>query len=177
MLVGAFARIIPHMPNFTPTEGLTLFGAAYLSRKYLAILLPILMIYASDFVLNNTILRVYFTEQEGIIWFSNYMIFTIISIVAIVGIGSVLLKKVSFLNVGISAFVSSLAFFLISNFGVWLSSTLMYSKGFAGLIAVYTAGLPFFKTTLISSLVFTSIIFGSFELLKYAAFKKSSSQV
>lgn len=166
MIVGAFARLIPHMPNFTPVEGLTIFGAAYLGKKYWAFILPLIVLYISDFIINNTIARPFFTEQEGIIWFSDYMIYGALAIGLIVLISSKLLKVVNFKNVFVSAILASLVFFVISNFGAWAGSTSIYSKDLSGLIATYIAGIPFFRTSLLSSFVFTAILFGSYYMIQ-----------
>jgi len=60
---------------------------------------------------------------------------------------------------------ASIIFFLVSNFGTWMSG-MMYPKTGAGLIACYTAAIPFFQGTFISDLVYTTVLFGSFELVK-----------
>ena len=165
LVVAAVSRLIPHIPNFTPTEGLALFGAAYLSRKYLAFLLPVLMLYFTDLVLNNTINRIYFTGHEGLVLYSDYMLYNFIAMGLIVILGSILLRKISFLSVFGSALGASVIFFLVSNFGVWISST-FYPKNVSGLAATYIAGWPFFKTTLLSNVIFTTLFFGTYELFK-----------
>ena len=79
-------------------------------------------------------------------------------------IGRITLKKLSFfklIGVSISA---SLLFFIISNFGVWVSSSL-YSKDFTGLIACYISAIPFYIGTLSGSVFYSVFLFGSYELL------------
>ncbi|MBK9735256.1 MAG: hypothetical protein IPO92_09925 [Saprospiraceae bacterium] len=175
MLVAALSRFIPHVPNFTPTEGMTLLGTAYLGRKYWAILLPVLMLIVSDFILNNTVARSYFPDHEGIVWFAPYMIFNILSIIAIVLICSKVLHKISFTSVTGAALIASVVFFLITNFGSWIDGVIPYSKDVSGLLASYTAALPFFRTSLLSNLIFTGILFGSFEIIKSIETKRSSA--
>ncbi|MBK9256936.1 MAG: hypothetical protein IPM42_15750 [Saprospiraceae bacterium] len=170
LAIAAFARLMPHIPNFTPTEGVVLFGSAYLSRKYLAWILPVVMLYLSDFVLNNTVNRIYFTNTEGLVLYSDYMLFNAIALIFIVLFGSLILKKITVFSTFGGAIGASVIFFLVSNFGVWLSSGIFYSKDLTGLMSCYIAGWPFFRTTLLSNLVFVTIIFGSFEMYKmYAA--------
>lgn len=50
--------------------------------------------------------------------------------------------------------VGALGFFVISNFGVWLSG--MYGVTFAGFASCYVAALPFFPATLLGDLLWTS---------------------
>lgn len=55
---------------------------------------------------------------------------------------------------------SSLAFFIISNFGVWL---LGYPLTIEGIIACYTAAIPFFRNALLGDLFYAAILFYSFK--------------
>ncbi len=174
MLLAAVARIVPHVPNFTPVEGLTLFGAAYLQRKTLAAILPILLLYLTDLVINNTVMRPYFTNQEGFVWFSNYMIYSWLSMIFIAVLGSKLLQKVTFKNLVAATLGASILFFVISNFGIWLHATSFYTKDIQGLLTCYTAALPFFSTSLVSTGLFTAILFGGYEAFRTIAAGKTS---
>lgn len=49
----------------------------------------------------------------------------------------------------------SACFFLISNFGAWLDPRMQYPQSLSGLLDCYFAGLPFWRSTLQSDLVFT----------------------
>ena len=51
--------------------------------------------------------------------------------------------------------VGSACFFLISNFGAWLDPRMQYPQSLSGLLDCYFAGLPFWRSTLQSDLVFT----------------------
>ncbi|MBL0026132.1 MAG: DUF6580 family putative transport protein [Saprospiraceae bacterium] len=166
MIAGAFSRFIPHVPNFTPTEGLTIFGAAYLGKKYLPYIFPLVLMYISDFIINNTSARIYFTNTDGLVWYSPYMIFNLIAIILIVFIACKLLRKVTVTTTLGAVISASIIFYIISNFGVWMNGTSFYSKDFSGLLQSYVAGLPFFRTSLISNLFFSTVIFGSYHILK-----------
>ncbi len=175
MAVGAFARLVPHMPNFTPTEGLAIFGAAYFAKKYWAVITTVVMLYLSDLVINNTLARPFFTEQDGFIWFSPYMIFNLLAIILTVVVTKNMLRKVSTISVYGSVLVSSVLFFLVTNFGAWAEGTILYTRDFNGLMMAYVAGRPFFYTSLISSLLFTTILFGSYEIFKSIATKRQKT--
>lgn len=166
MALAAFTRLVPHIPNFTALEGITLFGAAYLGSKQRSIFLVLLVMFLTDFILNNTIVRSFFTEQKGLVFFSDYMVFNALSIIAMVWIGSFMLKKVTVLNIGTSALVASFVFFLITNFGAWLTNHgLLYSRDFNGLMQAYIAGYPFLKSSFWGSMLFTFVIFGMYALV------------
>jgi len=161
---AAFSRLIPHPANFAPIGAMALFGAAYFSKRYLSFIIPILSMWLSDLVLNNVVYGQYFNH---FVWFYPGFYWTYGAFILIGLIGFIVLKKIKVHYVIIGSLSASIVFFLISNFGVWFSTS-MYPKDFTGLIVCYTAGLPFFKNTLIGDFVYTGILFGIFE---YAQFK------
>ncbi len=172
--VAVVSRLIPHYPNFTPIESIALFGGTYLAYKQLSYILPLVALYITDIILNNTLLRSYFPDQEGFIWFSDYMIYSAVAIVGIAMIGKWIRKRVKPSIVLFGAGASSLLFFIVSNFGVWISSP-MYSKTITGLVECYTMAIPFFTNSLLSTLVFSSVLFGMYELILNRYFGSASS--
>ena len=71
----------------------------------------------------------------------------------------------SALTIAGAALASSALFFIVTNFGVWALDN-MYPRTIAGLIACYTAALPFFRNTLEGDLLYTLVLFGGFALLE-----------
>ena len=59
----------------------------------------------------------------------------------------------NFSEIIFSGLVSSVCFFLITNFGAWITLD-MYEKNFAGLMSSYTLAIPFFQNTLISTFLY-----------------------
>ena len=163
VLLAAFSRLIPHPPNFAPIGAMSLFGAAYFSRKYLAFVVPIVAMWLSDLLLNNVIYGQYF---DHFVWFYNGFYWTYAAFIFIGLIGFGLLKKVRPANLLIASLSASVVFFLVSNFGVWASGT-MYPNTFSGLMSCYAAGLPFLKNTLIGDLAYSGALFGIFEVIQY----------
>ncbi len=51
-------------------------------------------------------------------------------------------------------------FFLITNFGVWLSGISIYPLTLSGLMACYLGGIPYLGRTLVSDLAYTGLLFG-----------------
>lgn len=159
ILLAALSRLIPHPANFAPIGGMALFGAAYYSKRYWAFLIPIASMWISDLILNNVVYGQYF---DHFVWFYSGSLFTYGAFVLIVLFGMLTLKKGRIPNLIVSALGASVIFFVVSNFGVWFSGT-MYPKDFGGLVACYTAGIPFFKNTLLGDLIYTGVLFGAFE--------------
>jgi hypothetical protein len=63
-----------------------------------------------------------------------------------------------------AAVVSSLSFFLITNFMVWGTDRL-YPHTMAGLSACYLAGIPFYRNQVLGDAVYTVAIFGGYAVL------------
>ena len=78
----------------------------------------------------------------------------------ILWLGTNLREKSGFWRVVGAAVTSSVSFFLISNFAVWAAWPQMYPRTFSGLMASYSAGLPFFRGTAESDLLFSLAMFG-----------------
>lgn len=164
IMAAAISRFIPHPPNFTPIGAMSLFGAAYFGRRYLALLIPFIALWVSDLVINNVLYARMFPETyTGFSWFGMWSVY--LAFAVIVFLGWVVLKKVSPLRLLGASFSASVLFFLITNFHFWLM-TATYPKTVAGLAMAYTAGLPFFWNTLAGDLFFTAVLFGSFAFFQ-----------
>jgi hypothetical protein len=171
--VAILGKLIPHLPNFSPMQSMALLGGAYITRKYLAYILPIVLIYATDFILNNTIYRTYYPDHEGLVFFSDYMLVVLPSILLIVALGQFFLKRFKTEKLILTALAGSVLFFLITNLGAWISPTSIYSKNIAGLLQSYIAGIPFFRASVLSTLLFTLLSFGGIEVLANYLSKRS----
>lgn len=150
LLVIAIAttiRLLPHPPNFSPIAAMALFGGVYFSKKY-ALIIPIMALFVSDIFLgfHSTIPFVY----------GSFLITGLI--------GLWLKKHRDFKSVVIGTLLSSVLFFLITNFGVWLVGSL-YQKNITGLIQSYVMAIPFFRYTIVGDLFYTGIFFGSYQAI------------
>jgi len=165
ILCAAFSRLIPHPPNFTPLIAIALFGGAYFGKKSIAVIVPLAAMLISDVL----IMKFVYTDTNTVLGhFANLSTFvTYFSFVLIVGIGFLLRGKTNASNIAFSSLGGALLFFVLVNFAVWAGNGHnLYPKTMAGLIACYTAAIPFFKHTLISTAVYSTALFGSFELAK-----------
>jgi len=77
-------------------------------------------------------------------------------------IGSYLSKRVTPVRVFSASLSSSVLFFVVSNFGVWIGSG-MYPHTGLGLTACYLAAIPFFTGTVASDFIYSAVFFGSFQ--------------
>ena len=163
ILAVALTRLIPHPPNFSPVEAMALFGGAYFAKRSWAIALPLIALFISDLALSFMMGGVYF---QYFVSADFLMIYATIALLTVLGFA--LRGKVSIKRVAIFSVISSLIFFLITNFAVWLDSP-MYSQTATGLMAAYLAGLPFLQNGLLGTLFYSALLFGSYELLKQRA--------
>ena len=150
IFIAAIMRLLPHPPNFTPIAAMALFGGAYFADRRLSFLLPLAAMFISNIILG------YYTLMPVV-----YGTFALIVI-----IGFYLRNNVKFSTLTIASFSGALTFFIITNFAVWLFSG-MYPMTTQGLIACYAAALPFFKNTLLSTLFYSALMFGAFEMAKF----------
>ena len=152
ILVAAALRLVPHPPNFSPIDAMALFSGAYLGRKAIAFVAPIGALLLSDLVLG-------FYHGQATVYFSVALIVTI---------GMVALTRRSAVRVGAAAVASSILFFVITNFGMWLFSG-FYPRTLVGLEACYVAAIPFFQNTLAGDLFYAALLFGGFRLAEHFA--------
>ena len=149
ILVAAAMRLIPHPPNLTPIGAMALFGGAYFGRQALAFVAPLAALLLSDLIIG----------------FYPGMLFTYLAVALVVTIGWLVRRRLTALTVAGAAIASSIVFFIISNFGAWIS-TGMYPHTLAGLAACYVAAIPFFQNTVAGDLLFSALLFGGFALLE-----------
>lgn len=160
MLVSIVLRLIPKIPNIAPIAAIALFSAAYFKNKQHAFLVTLAALFASDLALQIQYWLGYSTYPG----FYGSMPFVYAGFAAVVGVGFLLRNKVNALNLTGAILGGSLAFYLISNFGVWATST-MYPKSLMGLIECYVAGIPFIKWTLVGNFIYSFALFGGFEAI------------
>ena len=149
ILAAAFTRLIPHPPNFTAVGAIALFGGAYFSEKKFAFIVPMLAMLLSDLIIG----------------FHNGMSSVYVSFVLIVGIGIMRSRNIKFTNVVAASLLSSVIFFVLTNFQMWIQSPL-YAKNISGLITCYVAAIPFFHHTVLSDLFFVGALFGLFAAIQ-----------
>lgn len=162
ILLAALSRLLPHATNFTPVGAIALFGAAYFTNKKWALIIPLTALWISDLLLNNIMYSSYY---EGFAWFTGGFLYIYGAFAMVVVLGYYLLKKITIGRVLGGAIGASVIFYVISNFGVWISSP-MYPLTFEGFIACYVAAIPFFHYTLAGNIIYSAALFGAFEWAK-----------
>ncbi len=157
VLAAAAARLVPHVPNLTPVEAMALFGGAYLGDRRTALLAPLAALFASDLVLG------YAVYGYGLVY--PGMAFVYLAVAAIAVLGGRLGPRAGAGRVALGTLGAASLFFLVTNFGVWLTGGL-YPHSLEGLLACYTAALPFFRYTLAGTVLYSALLFGGFALAR-----------
>lgn len=148
ILLAALSRLLPHPPNFSPVLAMALFGGMAFRDWRLAAAVPLAAMLVSDLILglHSQLLTVY-----G-------------ALLVVVLMGRGLRGRLQLLPVVGMTLGGSLWFFLITNFGVWLADGL-YPLTTAGLLACYTAALPFLQNSVLGNFFYVAILFGGYALL------------
>lgn len=150
VIIGFVSRILPHLANFTPVTAISLFGATHLNKKQ-AFSVPFLIMILSDM----------FIGFDGL----PSRIFVYSSFLISIFIGLWIKKNNSIKTIIFGSLLSSVIFFVVTNFGVWMFGT-MYTKNLAGLAECYFYAVPFFKNAILGDLFYTGVFFGGYELSK-----------
>jgi hypothetical protein len=148
VLAAAMSRLLPHPPNFVPIAAIALSSAVYFDKRFVLVI-PLAAMLLSDLFLGF---------HSGMVW-----VYGSFGLIALIGLWLKSNKKP--LPIVGAALASSVVFFVVTNFGVWLMGT-MYPKTAEGLIACYVAAIPFFQNTVMGDLVYTGVLFGLFEGLQ-----------
>jgi len=161
ILIASLFRLIPleyRMANFTPVGAMALFAGAFITNKKYAILLPLSIMFITDIILQ-------ITGQHG---FHLLMPWVYGSFILIVLLGRFVQKLQrgysSVVLTMVAPLLSSMLFFLITNFGVWVIGNVHTGVSLA---QCYIDAIPFYKGTVLGDVFFTALLFSSFSIIKW----------
>jgi len=142
MLLAVLFRLLPHLPNFTPITAIAMFGGLYFTNKTMAYLVPLFIMVMSDLFLG----------------FHTISIFVYAAFILVSFIGT-RTKKPSVFTI----LLSSISFFIVTNFGVWLIG---YPKTWTGLVECYTLAIPFFRNSLLGDFFYSGVMILGFNYVQ-----------
>jgi hypothetical protein len=154
IIIGFLSRIVVHTPNFSPVLSLALFGGAYLKGRQ-PIWVPLCLMALSDVFIG----------------FHDTMVYTWGSILLISLLGLWLKDHKNWVNVVSASLLSSVLFFVVTNFGAFLS---LYPHTWAGLQQCYILAIPFYRSTLVSSVAYSLVLFSVWEF--YIAYQSRKAR-
>jgi uncharacterized protein DUF6580 len=164
MILSVFSRFAPHAWNFSPVYGALLFGGARMNKRD-TVWFPLLLLGASDFVLTNLIYHLRMGWEEVI---------QLAAFASIALVGWALRQRTTIPRFTAACLAAPLAFYMISNFGVWIGFQ-TYPPTWSGLIACYVAAIPYQGRVAASTAAFAGIFFGAEQL--YAAYRKRHQNI
>jgi hypothetical protein len=173
ILACALYRVWDSRPmGFAPQIAMALFAGSISKDKRFAFLFPVLSLFISDLLYQflysqglSTIKGFYHGQWE------NYLLIASITVIGF------FINKNKIGQIFIGSLAGAVYFFLISNFMVWIGggwdiNNQPYPRSFSGLMLCYSEALPFFKWSVLSTLLFNGVFFGSFYLLGKSVLKK-----
>jgi hypothetical protein len=148
-------------PNFAPVAGVALFAGYYFRSWILAASIPIAIMAITDLFIGG---------YHPIMMLCVYAMLVLpVSLRRClrrwmpITCGSLRSSVFSCAGLIACGLVSSLLFFVVTNFAAWLLFD-MYEKSVAGLIRCYLQAVPFFRYTLAGDLFFSSLLFAGYAI-------------
>lgn len=139
--IGVVMRLLPHLPNFTPIGALAVWGGMRLAPGKNVLFVLATMVISDLFLgFHSTVWYVY-ASLLLVTWLASRMPVKLGSVIGTTLLGSVL-------------------FFIVTNFGVWQTTT-MYPHTLAGLQQSYAMAIPFFRSSLMGDVFYTAVLFGA----------------
>jgi hypothetical protein len=156
ILVLIAMRSIFNIPNFNPIGAIALMGGILFHKKTTAFLVTIGALFLGDIILGLSS-PIYMDYM-----FSTTFLFVYVAFLLMILLGTALKNRASLMTISLGSVVSAILFFLITNAGSWLA--LNYDRSLSGLMSAYSAGIPFFRATLVSQLLFSLGIYIIYNL-------------
>ncbi|MDG1252566.1 MAG: hypothetical protein P8N56_02695 [Schleiferiaceae bacterium] len=153
LILALSTRFLPHFPNFTAVGAVALLGGFWTKDRPAAFLLPLLLLYVSDMVLNNLL---YASVSSSFTWGYPGMVWVYVGHLAMIFWGQNASRMQGIAGAG-HAVVANVLFFALSNFGFWLGNPAL-SQSTYGLLTAYLAAIPFFVSSTAGTLVFGAIM-------------------
>lgn len=157
---GLFIRLIPGFSHseigtlYSPVLAIALFSGAYLGKKQ-SLFIPIIIMAVSDFFIG------YYDWKLMVIVYGSFLL-------------TVLLGRRFKRNFIAGSLIGATVYFFVTNFGFW-ALTPWYTKDLKGLYECFILALPYFKNSIIGTLVYSTIFFGAYELAKIIICKTKKS--
>ena len=163
-----------NLSGFSSVIAVALFAGITTKEKPKAFLLPLVTLFLSDVllqVLHVLNLFPYSGFYSGQIY--NYGLFALITLIGIS------LRNYKIAGIFLAALIAPTVFFLLSNFIVWKTQGLImgYENNFSGLIQSYTFGLPFYRNSLIATIIFLPAFIALHHRLKYGKFSLQTAHI
>ncbi len=165
VVIASLYRIIPNRPwGFAPQWAMAIFAGSVVKDKKWAFIMPVLSMFISDLLY-----QVLFSENLSPIqgfyegqW-QNYLLFALLVFIGFA------IRKLTVVNILIASIAAPTFYFILSNFIVWAgwqgTRGLGRPRTFNGLMQTYADGIPFYRTSIVATILFSAVLFGSYFLI------------
>ncbi len=139
--------------GFSPVIAIALFSGMIIREKNMTFLLPLIALFLSDLAIQGL-------YKAGLFPYAGFYAGQWINYLLLLSVTLVgwMLRGKSYAGLFAGGIVAPTLYFLVSNYLVWKGSEAFYTQDFDGLMTCYTAALPFYKNSLIGTLVFLPVI-------------------
>ena len=144
IVLCAVGRVIPHPPNLTPVGAVAVFAGRTLSRR------AAIAIVIAAMLLSNLVIDL--AHGWPLVGVATPFVYAGFVAQALLGRA---LRRVRGGAI-VAAALGAVAFFLLSNLGVWAAGG--YGRDLAGLSACFVAAIPFFGATLAGDVLWTAAL-------------------
>lgn len=158
IVVASVSRVL----GFAPQIAMALFGGAMIKDKKLSFALPLLSMFLSD-VLYEVLFSFGYAPYGGFYegQILNYLIIASLTFIGFWVAGMNVAK------IAVGSVVAPTLYFVLSNFAVWAGGGgYQRPKTLDGLMMCFADALPFYRSGVVSTVIFTAILFGGFYLLQ-----------
>jgi len=157
----ALTRLLPHPPNFAPITAMAVFGAVTFGRGRTAVLAPLVALFVSD--LAKKYLYHHGLSAQWGIYRGMWVTYGTTALVALISRLARGTRRVSV--VAGTTLLGSIVFFLVTNFAVWARGS-RFPHTLDGLVDCYLVAVPFFRNSLAGDVVYGTVLFGAWMLVK-----------
>jgi hypothetical protein len=173
ILAASLYRVWDGRPfGFAPQIAMALFAGAVIKDRRISFLFPLFSMLLSD-ALYQVLYMQGLTSIQGFYGgqVENYLLIAAITLIGFA------MNRTKISHIILGSLAGAVVYFIASNFLVWIGGGLdinnqPYPKTMDGLIACFSAALPFFKWSVASTLIFNAVFFGCFHLYTQAANKQ-----
>lgn len=154
--------------GFAPQIAMAIFGAAVIKDKKLAFILPLLSMLLSD-VFIEILYRNGYMNYGGFWSGQTFYDGQVLNYILLAGLTLVgfWARNLNWGRIAVATIAAPVIFFLLSNLFVWIGGA-GYSRPhtFSGLMLCYEDGLPFLRTSVMYTAMFSAILFGGYFLVQ-----------
>ncbi|MEO5668237.1 MAG: DUF6580 family putative transport protein [Bdellovibrionota bacterium] len=147
--IAALSRLLPHAPNFTAIGAIALFAGYYFRSGRSAFVISIAAMILTDLFIGT---------HPTLVW-----VYGAFALIAVLG-AALSTNRFTWFKTGVTSLTAAGVFFVVTNFGVWVSAGL-YPHTRMGLARCFAAAIPFFGNTLVAQFVFGLPLFALHRFL------------